>query len=150
MIRILHFADLHLGVETYGRPDPVTGLSSRLLDFLRAFDELVDFAIEEQVDMIGVSGLITPSLEEMVGIAREMQRLGMTMPLLIGGATTSKAHTAVKIAPEYAGSVVYVKDASRSVGTVSALLDDKQRPLFDARNVADQDVLRTRFDASFT
>ena len=110
-------------------------------------DKILKTAVEEQVDMIGVSGLITPSLEEMVSIAREMQRLEMNMPLLIGGATTSKAHTAVKIAPEYGSSVVYVKDASRSVGTVSALLDDKQRPLFDARNVADQDVLRARFDA---
>ena len=110
-------------------------------------EKIIKTAVAEGVDMIGVSGLITPSLEEMANLAREMQRLEMDMPLLIGGATTSKAHTAVKIAPEYAHSVVYVKDASRAVNTVSALLDDKQRPLFDARNVADQDVLRTRFEA---
>ncbi len=104
-------------------------------------------ALEEKVDMIGVSGLITPSLEEMVGIAAEMERQGIDLPLLIGGATTSKAHTAVKIAPKFKGSVVHVHDASRSVNTVSALLDPKQRPLFDARNVAEQEKQRERFDA---
>ncbi len=110
-------------------------------------DRILKAAAEHQVDMIGLSGLITPSLEEMVGVAREMQRLGLKIPLLIGGATTSKAHTAVKIATEYEGSVVHVKDASRSVGTVSALLDEKQLQLFDARNRADQDELRARFEA---
>ena len=107
-------------------------------------------AKEEKVDVIGLSGLITPSLDEMVRIAKEMKRQKMEIPLLIGGATTSKVHTAVKIAPEYEGSVVHVKDASRSVGTVSSLLDEKQLKLFDARNRADQDDLRQRFEARAT
>jgi len=110
-------------------------------------EQILKTAIEEKVDMIGVSGLITPSLEEMVGIAAEMERQGFEIPLLIGGATTSKAHTAVKIAPQFHGSVVHVHDASRSVNTVSSLLDSKQRPLFDARNVAEQETLRERFEA---
>lgn len=92
-------------------------------------DEILKRAREAQVDIIGLSGLITPSLEEMSHIAREMQRLGLDVPLMIGGATTSKAHTAVKIAPEYRNNtVVYVPDASRSVSVATQLLgDDKQR-----------------------
>ena len=110
-------------------------------------ETILKTAREENVDMIGVSGLITPSLEEMVGVASEMERQGFTLPLLIGGATTSKAHTAVKIAPNYSGNVVHVHDASRSVGTASALLDEKQLPLFAARNQAEQDKQRERFTA---
>ena len=92
-------------------------------------DEILKRAQEEKVDIIGLSGLITPSLEEMSHIAREMQRLDIDVPLMIGGATTSKAHTAVKIAPEYRNNtVVYVPDASRSVSVATQLLgDDKQR-----------------------
>jgi len=82
-----------------------------------------------------------------VNIASEMERRGMQIPLLIGGATTSRAHTAVKISPKFKGSVVHVHDASRSVGTVSALLDPKQRPLFDARNENEQEKQRERFEA---
>ncbi|NDD30204.1 MAG: methionine synthase [Proteobacteria bacterium] len=81
-------------------------------------------AVEHKADMIGLSGLITPSLEEMSGIAAEMERLQMKLPLLIGGATTSKMHTAVKIAPQYTGSVVHVKDASRAVGVAQSLLSE--------------------------
>ena len=77
---------------------------------------------------VGLSGLITPSLDEMVFVAREMQRRGFTMPLLIGGATTSPQHTAVKIAPEYSGTTVHVLDASRAAGVVSTLLDPRRRP----------------------
>jgi 5-methyltetrahydrofolate--homocysteine methyltransferase len=110
-------------------------------------EKILKVAVEEQADMIGVSGLITPSLEEMVNIASEMERQGIDLPLLIGGATTSKAHTAVKISPQFSGSVVHVHDASRSVGTVSALLDPKQRPLFDARNQDEQEKQRQRFEA---
>ncbi len=77
--------------------------------------------------MIGLSGLITPSLDEMVHVAREMQRLGFELPLLIGGATTSPAHTAVKIEPRYEGPVIYVKDASRSVGVAQALVEPDTR-----------------------
>ena len=85
-------------------------------------DKILDTAIREKVDIVGLSGLITPSLEIMVEVAREMEQRGMKLPLLIGGATTSKIHTAVKIEPEYTGPVVHVKDASRSTQVVSALL----------------------------
>jgi 5-methyltetrahydrofolate--homocysteine methyltransferase len=105
-------------------------------------DRILDAAIAEKADMIGLSGLITPSLDEMVYVAEEMKRRGMTMPLLIGGATTSRQHTAVKIAPIYDAPVVHVLDASRAVGVVSALLDAKQRVDFDAKNRADQSRLR--------
>ncbi len=83
-----------------------------------------------QPDIIGLSGLITPSLEEMTNVAREMKKAGLTVPLILGGATTSKIHTAVKIACEYDHGVIYVKDASRAVGVVRALLDPLQKPLF--------------------
>ena len=88
-------------------------------------DKILATAREQSADMIGLSGLITPSLEEMQHVAREMQRLGFTMPLLIGGATTSRVHTAVKIAPHYTnGPVIYVSDASRSVGVCQSLVSD--------------------------
>lgn len=96
--------------------------------------KILQVARDEQVDMIGLSGLITPSLDEMVNVAKEMQREGFDLPLLIGGATTSKAHTAVKIEPNYHnGPTVYVQNASRTVGVVSSLLSDKQRPEFVER-----------------
>ncbi|MBB4659014.1 5-methyltetrahydrofolate--homocysteine methyltransferase [Parvularcula dongshanensis] len=90
-------------------------------------NDILDKAIEHEVDVIGLSGLITPSLDEMVGVAREMKRRGMNQPLLIGGATTSKAHTAVKIAPQYEEGVVYVTDASRAVGVVSDLISKERK-----------------------
>jgi 5-methyltetrahydrofolate--homocysteine methyltransferase len=99
-------------------------------------------AREHDADIIGLSGLITPSLDEMVHVAREMTRQGFTTPLLIGGATTSPQHTAVKIAPEYSGSTVHVLDASRAVGVVSSLLDPSQRTGFDAANTARHEELR--------
>src|SRR5208283_4981197 len=83
---------------------------------------ILEVAAREGATFIGLSGLITPSLDEMVHVAKEMQRLGYKQPLLIGGATTSPAHTAVKIDPQYAGAVVYVKDASRSVGVCQQLV----------------------------
>jgi 5-methyltetrahydrofolate--homocysteine methyltransferase len=89
--------------------------------------DIAETAAREKADIIGLSGLITPSLEEMAHNAREMQRAGMTIPLLIGGATTSRVHTAVKIAPNYSGPVVWVPDASRSVSVCSSLLSDEQR-----------------------
>lgn len=89
-------------------------------------DKILKAAKEHQVDIIGLSGLITPSLDEMVYVAKEMERQGFTIPLLIGGATTSKTHTAVKIEPEYSGAVVHVHDASRSVAVASALLSDDE------------------------
>ncbi len=94
-------------------------------------ETILKTAREENVDIIGLSGLITPSLDEMVHVAKEMRRQGFTIPLLIGGATTSRVHTAVKIEPHYdADSVVYVKDASRAVGVASALLSDNQGAAF--------------------
>jgi 5-methyltetrahydrofolate--homocysteine methyltransferase len=93
-------------------------------------DKILDTAEKQQVDVIGLSGLITPSLDEMVHIAREMKRRNMKQPLLIGGATTSRTHTAVKIAPEYGNGVVHVLDASRSVTVVSSLLSKDQKEGF--------------------
>jgi 5-methyltetrahydrofolate--homocysteine methyltransferase len=90
-------------------------------------DRILETARREGADMIGLSGLITPSLDEMVNVAREMKRLGFEVPLLIGGATTSPAHTAVKIDPEYDGAVAYVKDASRAVGICQSLVTPEQR-----------------------
>jgi 5-methyltetrahydrofolate--homocysteine methyltransferase len=94
------------------------------------------------VDLIGLSGLITPSLEEMAFVAGEMQRLGLRIPLLIGGATTSKVHTAVKIAPNYEGAVVHVLDASRAVGVAGSLLSDGLREKFEADVKADYEAVR--------
>ncbi|MGW5239671.1 methionine synthase [Monashia sp. NPDC004114] len=105
---------------------------------------ILDAAKEHEADLIGLSGLITPSLDEMVNFAAEMQRTGMTIPLLIGGATTSRAHTAVKVDGRYDGPVVWVKDASRSVPTAAALLSDEQRPRLMAQVKADYDALRAR------
>ncbi len=101
-------------------------------------------AKEEQVDIVGLSGLITPSLDEMVYVAREMERLEMEVPLLIGGATTSQMHTAVKIAPEYSGSTVHVLDASRSVPVVSTLLNATESPKFTKEIKARYEQLRIR------
>src|SRR5439155_4786913 len=91
---------------------------------------------------VGLSGLIPPSLEEMAHVAREMERVGLGLPLLIGGATTSRTHTAVKIAPSYSGPVVYVPDASRSVPVVQGLLSADSRDAFVAQVRADYEKLR--------
>jgi 5-methyltetrahydrofolate--homocysteine methyltransferase len=100
-------------------------------------ERILATAQRENADMVGLSGLITPSLDEMVHVAREMTRLGFTVPLLIGGATTSPAHTAVKIDPEYAGAVAYVKDASRAVGVCQSLATPEQRAEYTLRLKAD-------------
>jgi 5-methyltetrahydrofolate--homocysteine methyltransferase len=105
-------------------------------------ETILDTAEREGADVIGLSGLITPSLTEMVNVATEMTRRGVTLPLLIGGATTSKQHTAVKIAPAYAEPVVHVVDASRVVGVMSALLDEPRKAKLDADNRKDQERLR--------
>jgi 5-methyltetrahydrofolate--homocysteine methyltransferase len=105
-------------------------------------DKILDTAAEESCDLVGLSGLITPSLDEMVHVAREMKRRGMETPLLIGGATTSRQHTAVKIAPIYAPTVVHVLDASRAVGVVSQLLDPRARAKLDETNRENQARLR--------
>jgi 5-methyltetrahydrofolate--homocysteine methyltransferase len=107
------------------------------LGVMVACDKVLDVAIEKQADMIGLSGLITPSLEEMSHVAKEMQRRGFTIPLLIGGATTSRTHTAVKIEPHYDGPVVWVPDASRAVGVATALVSDEQKAAFVATTRAD-------------
>ena len=103
---------------------------------------ILETARREGVDFVGLSGLITPSLDEMCYVAAEMQREGFAAPLLIGGATTSKMHTAVKIAPNYEGPVVYVSDASRAVGVASALMSPEEKPGFVARVRADYDKTR--------
>jgi 5-methyltetrahydrofolate--homocysteine methyltransferase len=110
-----------------------------------ACDKILAKAREIGADVIGLSGLITPSLDEMVHVAKEMQRLGFTVPLLIGGATTSAAHTAVKIAQHYSGPVVHVLDASRSVPVTSSLLSKDRRDTFVAQNLTKQQQLRDAF-----
>ncbi len=107
-------------------------------------ERILETARKENADMIGLSGLITPSLDEMVYVGREMQRLDMQMPLLIGGATTSPAHTAVKIDPEYTGAVVYVKDASRSVGVAQKLISATDRDLFIKETKEEAETRRQR------
>ena len=101
-------------------------------------DKILEVAAQQNVDMIGLSGLITPSLDEMVYVAKEMQRTNMTIPLLIGGATTSDKHTAVKIAPQYQHGVVHVLDASRSVGVVDRLINPDSKNEFVAKNSISQ------------
>jgi 5-methyltetrahydrofolate--homocysteine methyltransferase len=106
-------------------------------------DRILDTALEEDCDVVGLSGLITPSLDEMVHVAKEMERRGIDLPLLVGGATTSKQHTAVRIAPEYSNPTVHVLDASRVVAVVGALLDGDRKARLDSENRADQERLRT-------
>ncbi len=105
-------------------------------------DRILDTAVAEGADAVGLSGLITPSLDEMVSVAREMERRGLELPLLIGGATTSRQHTAVRIAPEYSHETVHVLDASRVVGVVSDLLDPVRRSALDRANREEQERLR--------
>jgi 5-methyltetrahydrofolate--homocysteine methyltransferase len=104
--------------------------------------KILEAARERNADAIGLSGLITPSLDEMVHVAQEMERENFKLPLLIGGATTSRAHTAVRIAPHYHESTVHVLDASRAVGVVNSLLNPKQKALFDSKTRAEYEALR--------
>ena len=113
-------------------------------------DRILKAAREEKADIIGLSGLITPSLDEMNYVAREMEREGFTIPLLIGGATTSRPHTAIKIAPAYHGPVVHVLDASRAVGVVGSLLSDDAKADYAQRNLDEQQVLREQHAARTT
>src|SRR6185436_7303506 len=103
-----------------------------------------DTALREGADVVGLSGLITPSLDEMVGVAKEMERRGLDLPLLVGGATTSKQHTAVRIAPAYSRETVHVLDASRVAGVVSDLLDPGRRAALGERTRIDQERLRVQ------
>jgi 5-methyltetrahydrofolate--homocysteine methyltransferase len=107
-------------------------------------DKILDRAIEEKVDAIGLSGLITPSLDEMVTVAKEMERRGMTLPLLIGGATTSRIHTAVKIDPVYSGSIVHVLDASKSVPVAGKLISTESHDEF--HSMTKDEYAKLRFD----
>jgi 5-methyltetrahydrofolate--homocysteine methyltransferase len=106
-------------------------------------DSILDTAVEEDCDIVGLSGLITPSLDEMVHVAKEMERRNLGLPLLIGGATTSRQHTAVRIAPEYTQPTLHVLDASRVIGVLSDLLDDDRRARLDRENRVEQERLRT-------
>ncbi|HBT41853.1 MAG TPA: methionine synthase, partial [Rhodospirillaceae bacterium] len=108
------------------------------------YQKILDTAKEENADIIGLSGLITPSLEEMTTVAREMKRQGLTLPLLIGGATTSKVHTAVKVAPNYDGPVIHVLDASRAVGVASNLLSDSLKDGYVTQIADEYEVLRDK------
>ena len=105
-------------------------------------EAILDAAIDEDCDIVGLSGLITPSLDEMVVVAKEMERRGMKLPLLVGGATTSRQHTAVRIAPEYTQPTVHVLDASRVIGVVGSLLEPERRAALDAENRVEQERLR--------
>ncbi len=108
-------------------------------------DRIIETAINERADIIGLSGLITPSLDEMVHVAKEMDRRGLALPLLIGGATTSKRHTAVKIAPAYGHETVHVMDASRAVPVVGALSQPETRKSLGEQNRLEQETIRTQF-----
>jgi 5-methyltetrahydrofolate--homocysteine methyltransferase len=113
-----------------------------------ACEKILERAKAENVDVIGLSGLITPSLDEMVHVAREMERQGFKLPLLIGGATTSRAHTAVKIAPNYSEPVVHVLDASRAVPVTSSLLSDESKTAFVVQHRADYEAVRKAHSAT--
>jgi 5-methyltetrahydrofolate--homocysteine methyltransferase len=110
-------------------------------------ERILSKALDERADCIGLSGLITPSLDEMVHVAREMERRGLALPLLIGGATTSPKHTAVRIAPEYSGPVVHVKDASRAADVVGSLLHPERHDAFVERVRREQEAAREAFAA---
>lgn len=115
-------------------PACLPSTSAQVIDLgvMTPWEKILDTAVEVKADVIGLSGLITPSLDEMVTVAKKMEERGLKIPLLIGGATTSKMHTAVKITPVFSGPVVHVLDASRSVPVVQALVDKnaKQRQEF--------------------
>jgi 5-methyltetrahydrofolate--homocysteine methyltransferase len=115
------------------------------LGVMVAGDAVLEAAREHGADVVGLSGLITPSLDHMVDVAHEMERRGLSLPLLIGGATTSRQHTAVRIAPQYSQPVVHVHDASRVVGVVSDLLDPERRRRLDAENRDEQERLRDQY-----
>ena len=110
-------------------------------------EKILERAKEVRADIVGLSGLITPSLDEMVHVAREMERQGMKLPLLVGGATTSRAHTAVKIAPNYSEPVVHVLDASRAVPVTTSLLSDEGKAAFVAQHRAEYDAIRKSYAA---
>jgi 5-methyltetrahydrofolate--homocysteine methyltransferase len=105
-------------------------------------EKIIETAIKENVDIIGLSGLITPSLDEMVYLAKELEKQNIQTPIMIGGATTSRAHTAVKIAPEFSGTVVHVNDASRAVTVAGSLLNAETKAIYNQTIRAEYDELR--------
>jgi 5-methyltetrahydrofolate--homocysteine methyltransferase len=113
-------------------------------------EKILQAALNEKVDIIGLSGLITPSLEEMVHVAKEMQRLGFTLPLLIGGATTSEIHAAVKIDPQYSASVIHVRDASKSIGVLSNLFSRENKIPYSQKVKKQYDTMRKEYEAGKT
>ena len=137
--------DVHdIGKNIVGVVLQCNGFEVEDLGVMVPAERILDEAVERGVDIVGLSGLITPSLDQMVHVAREMERRGMRLPLLIGGATTSALHTAVKIAPVYSGPTVHVTDASRAVGVVGHLIAGDRD--YEARVAEDQAQLRVRFE----
>jgi 5-methyltetrahydrofolate--homocysteine methyltransferase len=138
--------DVHdIGKNIVGVVLGCNGYEVKDLGVMVPADKILDTAEKENADIIGLSGLITPSLDEMVHVAHEMKRRNMKQPLLIGGATTSRMHTAVKIAPQYDNGVVYVLDASRSVTVVTNLLNKEQKKSFLAQTETEYNSLRNQF-----
>ncbi len=138
--------DVHdIGKNIVGVVLGCNGYEIKDLGVMVPADKILDTAEKEKADIIGLSGLITPSLDEMVHVAHEMKRRGMKQPLLIGGATTSRTHTAVKIAPQYDNGVIHVLDASRSVTVVSSLLSNEQREPFLKETQKEYETLRHQF-----
>ena len=140
--------DVHdIGKNIVGVVLQCNGFEVLDLGVMVSCERILETAVEQGADIVGLSGLITPSLDEMVHVAREMERLGMAkndLPLLIGGATTSAAHTAIKIAPAYSGPVIHVLDAGRSVPVCSALISDSKRAELVRQNNVRHEELRTR------
>jgi len=137
--------DVHdIGKNIVGVVLACNGFEVHDLGVMVPADRILDEAVKHDVDMIGLSGLITPSLDEMVTVAEAMRKRGMDLPLLIGGATTSRAHTALKIDPAYEAPVVWVKDASRSVDVVRKLASNTHRPAYAEDIAADYDEFRER------
>jgi 5-methyltetrahydrofolate--homocysteine methyltransferase len=135
--------DVHdIGKNIVGVVLQCNGIEVIELGVMVQWQDILAEANDNRAQMIGLSGLITPSLDEMVTVAGEMQRAGMDLPLLIGGATTSKAHTALRIDPAYTGPVIHVLDASRAVGVASSLVSDTQREPLIATTAVDYDTLR--------
>lgn len=113
-------------------------------------DRIIDEAVARQADIIALSGLITPSLEEMIEVAKQLEQRGLNIPLMVGGATTSIAHTALKIDPVYSGPVIHSKDASTSAMAVIELLNPERRATFTAQTEADYARIRKEFQSAST
>jgi len=138
--------DVHdIGKNIVGVVLACNGFEVTDLGVMVSCDKILEKAKEIGADVIGLSGLITPSLDEMTHVASEMERLGFTVPLLIGGATTSAAHTAIKIAPHYSGPVVHVLDASRSVPVTTSLISEEHKAAFVAQNETRHDEMRAKY-----